>query len=182
MSNLLPLLHRSPQPHVLSILNGTKEKAIDEQDLECQKQWGVIAAVNHTTLFHSLAFDYLAEHDPQKHIVFLHATPGLVNTGSPKQKPSKANGFFRYIILSFLKFISHYVVKWIGMSLQESGERHAFELTSDIFKPGSWRVTKNSDVVPDNKVLVGYQERGWAERIWEFTQSVWDRALATTSP
>jgi hypothetical protein len=84
---------------VLSILNGTKEKAIDEQDIGLEKEWGVIRVVNHFHPFTSLAFDYLATHDAQKHTVFLHAAPGPVNTGSPDQEPKREDGLFRWILL-----------------------------------------------------------------------------------
>jgi hypothetical protein len=126
----------------------------------------------------SLAFDYLAAHDNQKHIVFLHASPGLVYTGSPKQKPTKANGWLQFALLSFLRFLSRHIVRYIGMSLDEAGERHAFLLTSAAFTPGSWRVNKQSDAVLDNATLVRYQQEGWAERIWEYTELVWDKALS----
>jgi hypothetical protein len=46
------------------------------------------------------------------------------------------------------------MVKWTGMTLTESGERHAFELTSDAYAPGTWRVNNKSDAVPDNETLV----------------------------
>jgi len=181
ISNLMPLLHRSPQPRVLSVLNGTKEKPIDEHDIGLEKNWGIIPVVNHATLFTSLSFDYLAAHDNHKHIVFLHTTPGLVDTGSPKPKPTRANGWLQWVLLSIFQFISSYVVRYSGMSLKESGERYAFELTNDAYSPGSWRLDKLCDVVPDNEVLVRYQQGGWAEKIWEYTQNVWGKALATAS-
>jgi hypothetical protein len=64
------------------------------------------------------------------------------------------------------------------MAAKESGERHAYELTSDKFVPGSWRVGRLNDVVPDSGVLVQYREAGWGERIWEFTRGVWEKAEA----
>lgn len=74
MSNLLPLLQKAPNPHVLSILNGTKETTIDEDDVNLDKKWAIRSVVNHTTLLTSLAFDHLAAQDTRKNIVFLHAT------------------------------------------------------------------------------------------------------------
>jgi NAD(P)-dependent dehydrogenase (short-subunit alcohol dehydrogenase family) len=181
VSNLLPLLYRSSRPRVLSILNGTKEKPINEQDLGLEKTWGLLPVVNHTTLFTSLAFDYLAAHDDQRHITFVHATPGLVKTGSPMQTPKREHGWLRWILVSIVKFLSSYIVGYSGTALEESGERHTFVLTSDSFQPGSWRVDKLSNVLPDNEALVSYQQRGWADKIWEYTQGVWDKALVSTA-
>ncbi|KAF1948162.1 hypothetical protein CC80DRAFT_486539 [Byssothecium circinans] len=179
ISNLLPLLHRSSQPRVLSILNGTKEKKIDEEDIGLERHWGIPAVVNHTTICTSLAFDYLASNDSQKHITFLHVTPGFVSTDTPRTAyPSKSNGLAWWAFISFVQIVSGWIIKYFGMAAKESGERHAYELTNDKFVPGSWRVNHLNDVVPDNQVLVQYREDGWGEKIWEFTIGVWEKALA----
>ncbi|KAL1870723.1 hypothetical protein Daus18300_005043 [Diaporthe australafricana] len=180
VSNLLPLLNqcRERPARVLSILNGTKETKIDEDDLNLDKQWGIRAVVNHTTLLTSLAFDYLAEQSPQGRIVFLHATPGFVNTNTPRTKehlPSREKaGLLQWAFLSFAQIVSGWVIRYFGMNIKESGERHNFHLTSDGFEPGSWRVDRHSNAVPDNDVLKDYLGRGWAEKAWNFTVAKWD--------
>lgn len=179
ISNLLPLLHQSSHPRILSILNGTKEKKINEEDIGLEKNWGIVAVVNHTTLCTSLAFDYLTANDSQKHITFLHATPGFVHTDTPRTAyPSKANGLAWWAFVSVLQVVSGWIIRYFGMAAKESGERHAYELTTDKIVPGSWRVNQLSEIVPDNDVLVQYRESGWGEKIWEFTNRVWDKALA----
>lgn len=80
ISNLLPLLNKSSKPRVVSILNRTKEKNLIEENIELDKRWTITAVVNHTTVCTSLAFDYLATNDSQKHITFIHGTPGFVST------------------------------------------------------------------------------------------------------
>lgn len=185
VSNLLPLLNRHGErlAHVLSILNGTKETKVDEDDLNLDKQWGIRAVVNHTTLLTSLSFDYLSAQAPQAQIVFLHATPGIVNTNTPRTKehlPTREKiGLLKWILLSFVQIVSGWVIRYFGMNIKESGERHAFHLTSDSFEPGSWRLDRHSNVVPDNDVLRDYENRGWAENAWNFTLAIWDKALAT---
>lgn len=77
-----------------------------------------------------------------------------------------------------MQVVSGWIIRNFGMAVKESGERHAYELTSDKFVPGSWRVNHLNKVVPDNDVLVQYRENGWGEKIWEFTNRVWDEALA----
>ncbi len=67
------------------------------------------------------------------------------------------------------------------MPVELAGERFAYVLTNDKFVPGSWRVNRFNEVVPDNNVLVQYRESGWAEKIWEFTNQVWERALVKGS-
>lgn len=72
-------------------------------------------------------------------------------------------------------------MRFVGMYIAESGERHAFNLTSDDFQPGSWRLNRFSDVVPDNDILKGYRTRGWEEKAWEFTVQIWERAIDRSS-
>lgn len=79
----------------------------------------MISLINHTTLLMSLSFDYLAEQD------------------SKKQKPNVSDGFFRWIFLSIFQILSRYIMRFNGTSVQESGERHAFLLTSETYKSGS---------------------------------------------
>lgn len=167
---------------MLSILNGTKETKVDEDDLNLDKNWGLRPVVNHTTLLTSLTFDHFAAQDPQGRIVFLHATPGFVNTNTPRTKehlPSREKvGLLKWLLLSFVQVVSGWVIRYFGMNIKESGERHAFHLTSESFRPGSWRVDRHSNVVPDNDVLRDYHSRGWAAQAWDFTLAMWEKALA----
>ncbi|KAI0179379.1 hypothetical protein GGR52DRAFT_303874 [Hypoxylon sp. FL1284] len=187
VSKLLPLLRRSPEPHVLSILNGTLERPIKEDDLgldkDPDKSWSITAVVNHTTVCTSLAFDYLSKHNEASKIVFLHATPGFVSTDSPrKTRPSRQSGIVWWAFISTMQVISGWIIYYFGMAVKESGERHSFHLISSNFKPGSWQINKHSEALPPNKVLRQYQERGWAEKVWDHTLHVWDKALASGSP
>jgi hypothetical protein len=176
VSNLLPLIRRSRHPRVLSILNGTKEKKINEQDLGLEKNWSIIAVVNHTTLFTSLAFDHLAANNSQ--ITFLHTTPGFVKTDTPRTAyPSKDNGIIWWALISVFQIVSGWIIQYFGRPAKESGERHAYALTSEAFPPGSWRVDKMSNIVPDNDILLQYRENGWKEIVWDFTIQVWDGCL-----
>lgn len=176
---MLLSLHRSSQPRVLSILNGMKEKKINVGDIGLTENWGIAAVVNHTTMCTSLAFDYLASNDDQKHITFLYVTPGFVSTDTPRTVyPSKEKGLVQWALTSLFQIISGWIIKHFGMATKESGERHAYELKSDHFVPGSWRVSRLNEVVPDNQILVIYRESGWSDKIWDFTVGVWDAALA----
>jgi hypothetical protein len=164
---------------VLSILNGTKEKRVDESDVGLERKWGIVAVVNHTTLLTSLAFDHLAANDDGKHITFIHATPGFVHTATPRTTfPSKRHGFWYWALVSAFQIVSGWIIRFFGLPARVSGERHAYLLTSDDIKPGSWRVDRHSEVCPDNAVLKDYLQRGWAAKAWEHTQQVWEKALA----
>lgn len=77
-----------------------------------------------------------------------------------------------------MHIVLEWIIKYFGMAAKESGERRAYELTSDNFAHGLWRVSGLNNIVPDNKVLVEYRESGWGENIWEFTLAVREKALA----
>ncbi|KAI1372491.1 hypothetical protein F4677DRAFT_263926 [Hypoxylon crocopeplum] len=176
LSNLLPLLRQSPRPRVLSVLNGGREQSINERDLGLEQpgSWSTFGAIKHTTLMTSLAFDYLAASNPQ--VTFLHNYPSLVKTDNSRKK--QATGLVWKIIVMVLKGIVAVLRLFMGMSPTEAGERQAYHLTSDAYGPGSWRVSQGGDIVSDNAALKDYQERGWADQIWEFTLRTWDKALA----
>ncbi|KAI0180527.1 hypothetical protein GGR52DRAFT_248193 [Hypoxylon sp. FL1284] len=182
VSKLLPLLRRASRPCVLSILSGSKENTVDEDDLGLDKSWAILPAMNHTTTFNSLAFDYLSKHDDEKKIIFLHGFPGLVKTDKRKLTPSKQSGIFWWAVTSVMQALSDVVVYFTGMNVEESGERHAYVLTSDSFQAGSWQINQYSDVVPPNDVLRKYREQGLAEKLWDHTQRVWEKALASHRP
>ncbi|KAK4209129.1 hypothetical protein QBC37DRAFT_295171 [Rhypophila decipiens] len=182
VSNLLPLLCRSPSPRVLSILNGTKEKRIREDDVGLQNSWSIISLVNHSTLLTSLAFDHLAATAPgAREITFIHATPGFVNTGTARTRyPSRQkDGWLKWLLLTICQNVSGCIIVYFGMSIKEAGERQAYYLTCDQYTSGSWRTNKHNDLQPDSAALKDYKQRGWAEKAWEHTLVAWDRALAT---
>jgi hypothetical protein len=164
-------------PRVLSILNGTKETKIDEQDIGLEKHWGIVAVVNHTTLCTSLAFDYLATNNSR--MVFIHATPGFVSTDTPRTvHPSRTNGLTWWVLISLFQIVSGWVIFYFGMAATEAGQRFAYVLTNKHFVPGSWQTNRLSEIVPANAILIDYRERGWSQLIWDFTNRIWDKTLA----
>ena len=179
MSNLLPLLNKATKPRILSILNGTKEKKIDLEDLGLEKHWSIWGVVNHTTVLTSLAFDHLAANNGKKQLTLIHDTPGFVHTGTPRTSyPSKKDGLFWWAFVTVMQNVSGWIIVYFGMRVKESGERHAYYLTSDTFHPGSWRADRHNEVVPDNSTLSELKEAGWAQKIWDHTLGIWDKALS----
>ena len=178
-------MQKSSRPHVLSILDGTKEAPIDEQDIGLNKKWTITGLIKQSGLFTSLVFNHLSANDTQKHIVFLHTTPGFVNTKTPRREehlPSKKDGVLWWAFLSVMQVVSGWIIRFFGMKLEESSERNAYHLTNDdMYKPGSWQLFRDSDINEDNKVVQGYQAREWADKIWDHTQNVWDMALAKSA-
>ena len=68
---------------------------------------------------------------------------------------------------------------FFGKSVEESGERQAYQLTSNTYGTGAWRLGSSSDQISAPGVLEQYRERGGPEKVWEHTVRVFDKALAT---
>ena len=174
---LMPLLRQSPRPHVLSVLNGGREKALHEQDIGLEQRWSPIAVVNHTTTMTTLAFEHLAEEN--KRVGFLHSYPGLVKTDIfARLTPPESSGIVWRVILATIRGIIAVVMLCVGMEVEECGERQAFLLTTDRYGPGAWRINSSSERVFTPGVLQRYREGSWSERIWDHTMGVFDTVLA----
>ena len=180
MWNLLPLLRQSPQPRVLSVLNGGKEKLMCDEDIGLEHHWSTFAVINHTVTMTSLAFEHFAKTDEQ--IIFLHAAPGLVKTKIfAKLTAPESSGLIWSMVVALLRGLFAVFMLISGISTEESGERQAFHLTSDRYSPGAWRIDALSDQVSKSGVLKQYREHGWPEKVWEHTVCVFGNALATGS-
>ncbi|PVH78301.1 hypothetical protein DL98DRAFT_573219 [Cadophora sp. DSE1049] len=184
LSNLLPLLRRSPNPRILNVLSGGREKAILETDIGLEKpeNWSSRAIINHTTTMTSLAFYYLAEKDENREIVFIHSFPGLVRTqifARQTRTGSEGSGWLWRVMLPILRVMFAVLMVVLGVDVEESGESMAFVLTSERFGRGGVRlVSEKCEVSEEGGVLRGYLESGWRERVWEFTEGVFERVIA----
>lgn len=181
LTNLLPMLRKSPRPRVLSVLNGGREKATLEEDpgLENPANWSTTTVVNHTTTDMSLALGFLAEDPSNDNLALMHAFPGLVRTEIfAKQKAAESSSFFWWITLACIRNVVGFLMMIQGITLQDSGERHAFHLTSDVFAPGSLHLTdESSEEVAPNEVLQAYREKRMAKKVWDHTMQVFGKIL-----
>jgi len=159
-------------------LNGGKEKPLNDDDIGLQQHWSSLSVINHTVTMTSLTLEYLAENDSR--ITFLHASPGFVRSDifDRLTAPEDSGIAWRMALAVICGFVK-VIMMLVGISVEESGERHAFHLTSDRYGPGAWRVDPVSDLVEAPGVLERYREAGWRERVWEHTMGVFDKALAT---
>jgi hypothetical protein len=182
ISNLLLLLRKAPRPVVLSVLNGGKEKLLLETDLGLEKNWSFSGLINHTVTMTSLAFDYLSKDESNKKVYFLHAAPGLVKTDIfARLTPPEGSGFMWRLALPMIQSLAGLMYWMIAISVEESGERQAYQMSSDGFGPGAWRLDPESEVVTvdANGVVEKYIERGWGEKVWEHTAGVFEKVLVS---
>jgi hypothetical protein len=130
----------------------------------------------------SIAFEYLSENNSNKNVTFLHAAPGLVKTNIfAKLTASEDAGYIWKLALPVIQSLAGFMYWMIGTSVEDSGERQAFHLTSDIFGPGAWRIDPYSEIIPaDAKgVIEGYPEQEWGGKVWEHTAGVFEKILTS---
>ncbi|KAA8573162.1 hypothetical protein EYC84_003673 [Monilinia fructicola] len=204
--NLLPLLRPAPNPRVISILAGGKEKAIDLNDLEVKQGFSMIKAAGNGTTQTTLAFEELAKSNPQ--ISFIHKYPGFVNTGVVGRFMSSAKGIYA-IPATFFRWVVLPILNLFATSVEEAGERGLFLATSARYPSaesreggqsgvelpagveiaissaigenggsnGVYRLEADDESVPDGDILPGYRKDNVGRVVWESTVGVWERAL-----
>ena len=69
----------------------------------------------------------------------------------------------------------------MGITPEESGQRHAYLLTSDVYGTGAWRIVSTCDEAPPSDVIENYRKAGWEKKVWEFTEQVWEDAAGGKS-
>lgn len=134
----------------------------------------VKAAGNGTTQT-TLAFEHLAVSHPK--ITFIHKYPGFVNTGVVARLMGTTTGLWT-IPASVFRWLLLPVVNLFSMGVEEAGERGVYLATSERYTPGVWRVGAKDEEAEATAALVKHREDGDAEKVWESTVAVWERALA----
>lgn len=175
--NLLPLLRQSPQPRVLSVLNGGNEQRMYDDDLDLKQHWSLLAAINHSTTMTTLSFEHMAELEPK--ITFLHNFPGWVRTDIwARVTAPESSGIVWRVTLAAIQTLVATVMFIGGQTSEESGERQAYHLTSDKFTPGARRIDAGSNEITKRGILEQYEQEGGPEKVWEHTCRVFDKILA----
>ncbi|KAJ3574804.1 hypothetical protein NPX13_g4244 [Xylaria arbuscula] len=159
LANLLLLLLRSEGgARALGVLNGGKEKFINEDDIGLKKNCSLYNIVKHTTLPTSLALGYLAAQSEKANITFVYNYPGLVKSDNFRRlNPPPSSSVLWGPWLAVVKVLVPVIRFFAGMSPEEAGERQAFHLTSDKYRPRwlqvyngneRWRINRMRDGPP----------------------------------
>ncbi|TVY12515.1 Oxidoreductase andH, partial [Lachnellula arida] len=129
---LLPLLTLSPNPHVISILAGGRESALDLRDLELKTNFSGLKAMQSGTTQTTLAFEELAKTNPS--VAFIHKYPGFVDTGVLERLLGTATGLWA-VPARLARWCVLPVLNLFAMSTEEAGERGVFVATSARYPP-----------------------------------------------
>ncbi|KAK5674900.1 hypothetical protein LTS10_012312 [Elasticomyces elasticus] len=164
--NLLPVM--ATHGRVISILAGGQEGKIIEDDLDLERNYTIPQSAAQFASMMTLSFDHLAAQNPEK--TFIHAFPGLTSTGLLGRSATGVLGVvFRWVLEPLLGLFS--------AKAEDVGERMLYYGTAAEFAEGSWALVEKG-ASKEVEALKGYRETGWAEKVAEHNERMFERALA----
>jgi NAD(P)-dependent dehydrogenase (short-subunit alcohol dehydrogenase family) len=196
MLNLMPLLtaasERNELSRVISVLAAGSEGEIRTDDLDLKHNFTLHACLAHCVVMTDFAIEEMARRYPGT--AFSHSYPGTVKTGIANE----LSGPVRLAV----KVMYAVMTPWI-LNVQESGERHFFQMTNACYPaasggsagvplPEGLGVMKGSDgrvgsgaylldwdgkAIGDESVLRKYRELGMRQKVWDHTMGVFEQAM-----
>lgn len=175
---------------VITVLAAGSEGDVRVDDLDLKHNFTLHACLAHCVVMTDFSIEELAKRYPGT--AFSHSYPGTVKTGIANE----LTGPVRLAV----KVMYAVMTPWI-LNVQESGERHFFQMTSQCYpsqkggvgipipeglekmrgtdnKPGSGAYLLDWDgkQTGDETVLGKYRDMGLGGKIWEHTMKVFERA------
>ena len=175
---------------VISVLAAGSEADVDMDDLDLKRKFTLHAALAHCVLMTDFMMEEFAKR--YQNTAFSHSYPGTIKTGIANQ----LSGPVRLAV----KVLYAVMTPWI-LNVQESGERHVFQITSAVYPsrrggtgvpiPEGMDVMQGSDGVKgsgaylldwdgkaagDVKILRKYREMNASARILEHTMEIMKQA------
>lgn len=198
--NLIPQLEAASKDNelsrVLSVLAAGSEGDINMDDLELKYNFTLHACLAHCVVMTDFMVEELAKRYPST--AFSHSYPGTIKTGIANQ----LTGPVRLAV----KVLYSVMTPWI-LNVQESGERHVFQITSAIYParnggvgvpiPEGMEVTMGSNgekgsgaylldwdgkATGDTEQMTKYRDLNAGSKIWEHTMTVFQRAVQGKRP
>lgn len=192
--NLMPLLQRASQANelarVITVLAAGSEGDVRMDDLELKHNFTLHACLAHCVIMSDFMIEELSKRFPD--VSFSHSYPGTVKTGIANE----LTGPVRLAV----KVMYAVMTPWI-LNVQESGERHLFQITSQVYPSrkgavgippvdgmqaikgmsgepggGAYLLDWDGKAAGDEKVLGKYREIDMGTKVWEHTMAIFERA------
>ena len=192
--NLMPLLEASSNANelsrVITVLAAGSEGEVRLDDLELRHNFTLHACLAHCVVMTDFAIEELSRRYPGTS--FSHSYPGTVKTGIANE----LSGPVRLAV----KVMYAVLTPWI-LNVQESGERHYFQMTSQVYPsanggvgippPDGMTAFKGMDGTPgggaylldwdgktcgDESVLGKYREIDMGPKVWDHTMQIFAQA------
>ncbi|KAL6247039.1 hypothetical protein RBB50_006346 [Rhinocladiella similis] len=194
---LLPLLRRARSPRVLTILGAGTEGPLSLSDLAMTQPgtYSMSYAMGASASLSTLFLEELSRQPDNESIVFVHLFPGLVAGTNLRVQGSN------FLVRWFWDYVAKPLVRIIGRSSEEVGERVLFAATSGRFRrlppdtrsaaegtlvqqgsdgvqgSGVYIVNDDTSVIENggNAELKKLREQGAARKVYEYTLSEFER-------
>jgi hypothetical protein len=176
-SNTIPL------SRAISVLSPGGEGKLQLDDLSLKHNYSLGNAATHAITMTSLSFMELAGAHPTT--AFVHSMPGAVDTNLLRD----FNPVVRGVIWGFGKVLTSLPVSIPAIvPIDQSGERHVYAATSELFAPRSggtegahgeagsaYRLTWDSELqTKKTPLLKEFAADGVADKVWKHTLEVFD--------
>ena len=193
---LLPLLDAAASPHVVSVLAGGQEGALQEDDLGLARppHFTVARAAVHSATMGTLALEKLAAAHPR--VSFVHTYPGIVDT--PLFGRMATAGLLGLLVRCLLAPL----VRLFARPVAEAGQLGLFFATSGRYSvdggglvppgdaggaaalekgarsnggQGIFLVGAGGECVENERVLAPLRKKDMERKVWEHTEAVFAR-------
>lgn len=166
--NLIDAHVLKPTAMVVSVLAGSKEGKLFEDDLALKRNYSLMNLRAQFSTMMTLSHDALAAENVD--MSFVHVFPGRVKTGIFQRS---INGWLLWVICAYLVEPLMFLG---GLSAEESGERTLWMAMSGTFGKGSWSLDYDG-AKSKSKWLASYrQNAGIMDRIREHNRHVFETA------
>ncbi|KAG0648443.1 Oxidoreductase lepF [Hyphodiscus hymeniophilus] len=186
MHQLMPLVKRSSDPRIISVLATGHEGPIITTDIGLldPNNDSFFPAMKQGVTMMSLGMRELSIENPK--VSFIHTSPGMVSTDVHKKWAGTMTGYLvalRWLVLWVL--VPLFIL--VGWTSEEAGEIGLYEMTNEKFSANSGKnfirlggngSGEEEGPQPD---LSKYMEDGTQKKVWEHTLGVFDKILAQKS-
>lgn len=156
-------LDTSQNARVVTVLTPGNEGPVLESDLDLKTNYSLLNFNRHITEFNSLAVARFANQYPA--VGFIHAGPGLVNTGITRELP----WYIRYAAVPFMMLFA--------APPEKAGERLFYVATNGEYRTGAHLLTGGLKSAKERVEAKGYLSKELQEKVWNHTQDIFNQAV-----
>lgn len=182
-TSLLPLIRKSDNPRVISVLAGGKEGQLWPDDFLLETHYSLGNAAGAAGSMNTLFMESLVAEPENSKIGFIHLFPGLVSDTQNLQQAEH----WGWAMRTFLGWIVLPIMSLFGRKSEEAGERVLYAGTSRNFAPGGmtmgsdgkegsgvYLVQGDSSVVVAADVMKTLRKEGVGEKLKGHTMEVFE--------
>ncbi|KAF2267584.1 NAD(P)-binding protein [Lojkania enalia] len=184
---LAPLLRKSENPKVVSVLGAGTEGKLFPEDWQLKNHYSLPNAAGAASSMMALFLEEFAKRPENEGIGIVYTFPGLV--GGTGLRFEGLPWWAKVLV----DWVMAPVMRLFGYSIDEVGERTLYGATCEklvakekrddgaakgsdgAIGSGVYLLHSDSNVIPGNKMLTQLREQGMGEKVWEHTIEVFGR-------